>query len=166
MKKNYGDNWHKKIFKRENTKKLTFGELVLTPSKIYTKAVVDMFGGYDKGPKAKLHGVAHITGGGIPGKLGRVLKPSGLGAVIEPFEPSEFMLYVQKLGVVSDKEAYRTWNMGQRMIIATPEPDKVIKIASEHNIDTKYIGEIIEKQGITIKSKGAYSFKESELFFE
>ena len=40
-------------------------------------AVVEMFGGFDREPKAEIHGVVHVTGGGIPGKLGRVLKPSG-----------------------------------------------------------------------------------------
>ena len=154
LKDNYGENWHTKEYENKN-----LGELVLTPSKIYTKAIVDMFGGWnlEREPKAKIHGVAHITGGGIPEKLGRMLKPSGLSAMIDdPFEPSDFINYVQGIGNVSDKEAYKTWNMRQGMIIATPSPEEVIAVASEHNIEAKKIGRVLKckKRGILIDSKG------------
>ncbi len=115
-----------------------------------------MFGGYDREPKTEIHGAAHITGGGVPGKLGRILKPSGLGAVIdEPFEPSEFMEYTQALGNVSDIEAYKTWNMGQGMIIVTPKPEEVIRIAEGYSILAKCIGRVVSEQGIRIRNKGA-----------
>ena len=131
-------------------------DLALTPSKIYTVAVVDMFGGYDGEPKTEVHGVTHITDGGVPGKLGRVLKPSGLGAVIdEPFEPSEFMEYTQALGNVPDVEAYKTWNMGQGMIIVTPKPGEVIRIVERYSIPAKCIGIVVGEQEIRIRNKGA-----------
>ncbi|MFA6027614.1 MAG: AIR synthase-related protein [Patescibacteria group bacterium] len=141
----------RKVLKNNNHR--TIWEKVSTPSKIYTKAAVAMFGGYDKKPQAKVHGIAHITGGGIPGKLGRVLKPSGLGAIInDPFEPPEIMKYCQKIGKVTEKEAYSAWNMGQGMVIITPEPDKVINIALKNKIKAKVIGEVVHKSGITINS--------------
>ncbi|GEM_PF-6319624 len=84
-----GDGWHKFKYGFES-----LGDLVLHPSRIYTKAVVDMFGGFGGEPKAKIHGIAHITGGGIPGKLSRILKPNGLGAdIYNPFNPFELMFY-------------------------------------------------------------------------
>jgi len=148
MKNNYGDNWHQVTWKKKD---VNLADLALTPSKIYTATVVDMFGGYCGEPKTEVHGAAHITGGGIPGKLGRVLKPSGLGAIIDnPFQPSEFVRYVQQLGNVSDTEAYKTWNMGQGMIIITPKPNEVIKIAGEHEIEAKTIGRVTREQGIKI----------------
>ncbi len=153
MKNNYGENWHRVLWKRGNA---TLADLALTPSKIYSAAVVDMFGGYDGEPKTEVHGAAHITGGGVPGKLGRVLKPSGLGAIIDsPFEPSEFMAFIQALGNVSDIEAYKTWNMGQGMIVVTPKPEEVIRIAEGHNISSKCIGSVVREQGIKIRNKGA-----------
>ncbi|MFH1503044.1 MAG: AIR synthase-related protein [Candidatus Diapherotrites archaeon] len=155
MKNNHGDNWHQVPWKRGNT---SLADLALTPSKIYTAAVVDMFGGYNGEPKTKVHGVAHITGGGVPGKLGRILKPSQLGAIIDaPFEPSEFMKYTQALGNVSDIEAYKTWNMGQGMVIITPDPEGVIKIASEYGIKSKKIGYVTRDSQIRIKNEGAYN---------
>ena len=164
MQKHQGDNWHKFPWRIGN---LTLGDLALTPSKIYTSAVVDMFGGYCNEPKTEIHGAVNITGGGIPEKLGRVLKPSGLGAVIdEPFKPSEFILYTQALGSVSDREAYKTWNMGQGMIIITPKPEDVIRISREHGITAQYIGKIVNEQGIRIRNKGAYNPEDSkELIF-
>jgi len=153
MKKNHGDEWHKVAWKDG---KESLAEMALTPSKIYSGAVVDMFGGYDKEPKAKVHGVAHITGGGIPGKLGRMLKPSRLGADIsDPFEPSDFILYTQELGNVSDEEAYKTWNMGQGMIISTSDPIRVIYVAENHGIEAKEIGYVKKEPGIKIRNRGA-----------
>jgi len=149
MKDTHGENWHKKE---------DFAREALEPSTIYSKAVVEMFGGYKNKPKAEIHGVVHVTGGGIPGKLGRVLKPSGLGAEIyDPFSPCDLMLYCQAKGNVSDKEAYKTWNMGQGMIIITPQPEKVMEIALKHKITSRIIGEITYKKGIRIESKGYFS---------
>ena len=153
MKTTYGEDWHNQSYQGENLAKLA-----LEPTKIYSKAVVEMFGGFQDEPKAKVHGVAHITGGGVPGKLGRILRPSGLGATIsEPYSPAKLMLYCQEKGSVSDKEAYRTWNMGQGMIIITPEPDKVIGIAGNHDLKAKVIGQIESKPGIKILNYGVYS---------
>lgn len=161
MRNAYGDEWHKETYEGKN-----LAELALRPSRIYTGAVVEMFGGFEGGPKAELHGVAHITGGGIPGKLGRLLKPTGLGAdITDPFAPCALMLYCQEKGNVSDVEAYRVWNMGQGMIIATQEPEKVISIANEHKIEAKVIGQVSEKQGIRISNKGLNSDKMKELTF-
>jgi phosphoribosylformylglycinamidine cyclo-ligase len=133
------------------------GELVLKPSRIFTRAVVDMIGGFEGKPQAEVHGVAHITGGGIPGKLGRILKPRNLGAEIEdPFRPGKIVLYCQELGRISDEEAYQTWNMGQGMIIITPEPNEVIKVARKYNLEAKVIGKVTSNPGITIVSQGMF----------
>ncbi len=164
MKQAYGDNWHEREYNGKNV-----AELALTPSRIYTSAVVNMFGGFEGISKAEVHGAAHITGGGIPGKLGRVLKPSGLSAIIEdPFEPSEFVKYVQELGNTPDREAYKTWNMGQGMLVITPNPQKVMEVASGHGIESKQVGVITETQGrpkIVIANKGVYHSQEQNLIF-
>lgn len=162
MTRHYGNGWHNTWFDQKNV-----AELALTPSTIYSAAVVDMFGGFNDDPKAEVHGVAHITGGGLPGKLGRVLKPSRLGAIIsDPFQPSEFVRFVQEIGQVSDREAYQTWNMGQGMVVITPEPEKVIGVAESHKIDAKYIGDVVKKPGIVIKNRGAYAHESGTLVYE
>ncbi len=149
LKKEYGDNWHEKDFDGKN-----LGEEALKPSTIYSKAVCEMFGGFDRQPEALVHGVAHITGGGLPGKLGRVLRPSGLGAEItDPFEPPKLMKHVQEIGGIKDEEAYRTWCMGQGMVVITPQAEKVIEIARNHGIHAKVIGKITEQPDIIVKTK-------------
>jgi phosphoribosylformylglycinamidine cyclo-ligase len=165
MKDKHGERWHEKVWKHG----LTFGEAVLTPSVIYCAAVVDTFGGYCKEPKTEVHGVAHITGGGLPEKLKRVLKPSGLGADVDtPFEVRGIMKHVQEQGNVSDREAYKTWNMGQGMVIVTPKNTEVEvqKIAAEHGIPCQTIGRVVRKPGIRIRNRGAYCDKEPELIFD
>ncbi|MCX8011623.1 MAG: AIR synthase-related protein [Desulfobacterota bacterium] len=152
FRKNFGENWHTRALNGKN-----LGELVLKPSRIYSRAVVDMFGGVNRPPRVKIHGVAHITGGGIPGKLGRILKPQKLGARIDnPLPPGEVVAYCQKIGKISDYEAYQTRNMGQGMIVVTPDPEKVIEVARNYHISAKIIGEITPTPGITIKSQGVF----------
>ncbi len=157
LNNSFGETWHTRVLEGEN-----LGELVLTPSRIFTRAIVDMIGGFEGKPQAEVHGVAHITGGGVPGKLGRILKPKNLGAKIEdPFLPGKIVLYCQELGRISDEEAYQTWNMGQGMIIITPEPNEVIKVARKYNLEAKVIGEVTSNPGITIVSQGI--FKKNEV---
>ncbi len=156
----HGEKWHDAEYKGKK-----IGQLTLRPSKIYCAAVCEMFGGYNKEPKATVHGVAHITGGGIPGKLGRILKPSRLGAELDNlYEPSDLTLYCQEKGEVPDKEAYQTWNMGNGMLVITPESEKVINIAKKHGIDAKVAGMITKDNKIAIKNKGFHK-KETELGF-
>jgi len=144
LEKAYGARWHRKKIKGK-----TLGEMVLIPSRIYTPAVLDMLDLVD--------GIVHITGGGIPSKLGRLLSAVRLGADIpELFAPPEIMLACQKLGSVDDKEAYKVWNMGQGMLVITDNPENVISIAGRHKIRAKIAGEITGKRGIRIKSKGFY----------
>ncbi len=152
LEKVYGEKWHEEEFGGQN-----LGELALHPSRIYSKTIVDMTGGFEGEPKVEIHGIAHITGGGMPGKLGRILKPNNLGAYIDDaFEPCELMLHCQEIGNISDEESYRSWNMGQGMTVVTPEPEGVIKIANNHNIEAKLIGEVKKEPGIRIVSKGYY----------
>jgi phosphoribosylformylglycinamidine cyclo-ligase len=156
-----GPNWHEVNFQGES-----LAQIALKPSTIYSKAVVNMFGGVNDEPKAELHGVAHITGGGIPSKLGRILKPSGFGAeLFDLFEPSEIFNYCQEHGQITDIEAYRTWNMGQGMFIITPEPETVISIARSFEIEAKVVGKITQNKGIKILSKGFHAKKDKILEF-
>lgn len=155
VERKYGPNW---ISKKIDDSDLTLGELALLPSKIYTRAVVAMFGGYANNPRVELHGVSHITGGGVPEKLGRMLRPSGFGADLTYLcPPSNVMKFIQKIGDVSDVEAYKTWNMGPGMIVATPNPTGVMEIASEYGIGSQIVGEVTKKPGIRIHSMGAFS---------
>ncbi len=144
MEKAYGPGWHGK---KAGAK--TLGEQALMPSRIYARAVLEMF--------PFCEAVVHVTGGGIPGKLGRLLALRNCGAdICSPFAPCSLMLHCQKTGRVEDAEAYRTWNMGQGMLIITDHPEKVISISAEYKIRAKEIGTMTGKPGIKIISRGYY----------
>lgn len=154
LRVHYGETWERELLGDQQ-----LIDLALQPSRIYSSAIVDMFGGYDLRvpPKAVLHGAAHITGGGIPEKLGRALKPSGLGAVIDdPFEPSPLLTHCQEIGEVSEREAYGAWNMGQGMILISPSPEDVIRVAREHGIEAKVIGKVTKTPAIDIRTRGLH----------
>lgn len=156
MLEHYGLNWQHIIVNKLG--ELTLGKLVQRPSTIYSRFVSELTGGYDieKEPKAEVTGVAHITGGGQPSKLGRMLEPSGLGVTIgNPIDPPEIMLEVQKLRSFSDEKAYGKWHMGAGMIIVTPEPGKVLEEAINQGLEAKAIGEVTDEPGIRISNRGA-----------
>jgi len=143
MEHQSGGQWH------EQHRRLA--EQLLHPSKIYTRFASSLFGGYGGQPVASVSAMAHITGGGIPGKLGRALKPSGLGAELtDLYEPCKAMRVLMELGHVEKDEAYRTWNMGNGLLIVTNEPDKVLKQAKLMNLDAKVAGTVTKQPKIEI----------------
>jgi phosphoribosylformylglycinamidine cyclo-ligase len=146
----HGAEWHNAPFEGG-----TLGLHVLTPSIIYSRFVVGLHGGMDTKGVSPLHGVAHITGGGIPEKLGRVLRTSKLGAhLTDLYEPASVMMYAQKMGKVSDADAYRAWNMGQGMLLITPHPENVLAYAKAQGVEAKLAGIVTEEPGITLVSRG------------
>jgi phosphoribosylformylglycinamidine cyclo-ligase len=105
--------------------KSALGEELLRPTKIYVKA-------YDavKGI-VKVKGMAHITGGGIPGNLPRVF-PRGMGAILEEKAwpvPAVFRV-IQQLGNVPEDDMKRTFNMGIgfAMVVDEKEADKTLTL--------------------------------------
>jgi phosphoribosylformylglycinamidine cyclo-ligase len=112
-----------------------------------------MLGGFDGEPQAPVTGVIHVTGGGIPEKAKRALRPAGLGAVLDNlFEPPQIMREVQELGNVALDKAYNTWNMGNGMLVITPKPFEVIEVARRHGLEAKIAGEVRPEEGIRIKT--------------
>ncbi len=104
----------------------TLGEVLLTPTRIYARAVLDvrralLRAGHD------LHGVAHVTGGGLPGNVPRAL-PAGLAARVDPFRwamPSVMRLFAALGGLEAD-EVRATFNGGIGMVVIVPPlPDAV-----------------------------------------
>lgn len=161
LKNSYGTEWHMKLF--SSISKETWGEAVLTPSLIYSSALLELLGRYGKKRKVDIKALAHVTGGGIPGNIKRVL--GGLGAKLDNLpSPHETMLKLQQLGSVSDEEAYKTWNMGVGMILICNEFEKVEKEMNKHGIKAGIIGEVTKNSSIVLKSCGAFE-KGKELRF-
>ncbi len=141
----YGREWH--------VKNEGLAKAMLMPSQIYTPLIVGLTGGFGGKEQVNITAMANITGGGIPTKLGRALKASGLGANLHGlFEPAETMKFVQHLGSISDREAYSTWNMGNGFMIVTAEPEKILDLSRKYGIEAAVVGSIVPKAGVELES--------------
>jgi phosphoribosylformylglycinamidine cyclo-ligase len=97
----------------------TLGHELLKPTKIYVNSILKIL------PHFKIKGMAHITGGGITENMPRLFRKSaGLGAVIkkESWPVNKIFDIIQTTGNISDREMYRTFNMGIGYIIVTAKP--------------------------------------------
>lgn len=151
MEHKYGKEWHK-----ENPE---LARQLLTPSKIYTKMLVELT------KKYKPHGMAHITGGGIPEKLGRLLRVSKQGAILDNlFEPPQAAIILQQFGDLKDEGAYNTWNMGNGVLIVTDKPEETLELAKKHSIEARIAGKITADKQILIKSKANFKSKAILIF--
>ena len=61
---------------------------------------------------------------------------------------------MQELHGFDDRTAYGKWHMGPGMVVATPEPEKVLEAAEASGVIAKEIGKVSEKPGIRVRNKG------------
>lgn len=119
---------------------MTFIEQIMKPHTPYYRAVKGLFG------QNILHGMAHITGGGIEGNLRRVI-PEGLEAEIDlsKIRPLPVFKYIKKNGGVSDEEMLHTFNcgVGLNIVVGKKDAAAVIRHISEY-YDCYEIGRICE----------------------
>lgn len=146
LKNKFGENWASQEY--ENGK--TWGEVTLTHSPVYHAFLLTLLGRYKQPRKVNIKAIAHVTGGGLPGNLPRVL-PKGLGADLNNLpSPPKFMTDIQELGNVERAEAYKTWNMGIGMCLVLEEKDvaTVLEAAKKAGIGSQMIGEITDQEGV------------------
>jgi phosphoribosylformylglycinamidine cyclo-ligase len=122
----------------------SWGEVVLTPSRIYHRAMLGLLGGYGEPRKVDVHGVVHVTGGGLDANLARIL-PEGLGPQWDNlWAPHEAMTKLMELGNVEEAEARKTWNMGTGMVIILAGSDLDVVQNGLGDIETQVIGRIVQ----------------------
>jgi phosphoribosylformylglycinamidine cyclo-ligase len=125
----------------------TIGEVLLTPTQIYVKETIALL------KKVKIHGLAHITGGGLR-NLPRINNNVRF-LINDPFNPQEIFKFLQKYGNIDDKEMYQTFNMGMGLIIVVAKEDaeesiKTLKTISKS--DVKIVGKIIKGKGVKLEN--------------
>lgn len=98
---------------------LTFIEQIMKPHTPYYRAVKGLFG------KAGIHGMAHITGGGIEGNIGGGV-PDGLCARIDlsKIRVLNLFKYIRQNGSIRDEEMLRTFNCGVGLVLIVSQKDK------------------------------------------
>jgi phosphoribosylformylglycinamidine cyclo-ligase len=145
----HGEDWHTVEWKDD----VSWGEILLTPSVVYHKAVLSLIGRHDEAAKVDVKGISHITGGGIAENLRRTLKKSGCGAVLSDlFEPHDAIKDLITLGSVEIEEAYRTWNMGNGMlvIVSANDADASLELLQSAGIQAKVAGTITSDSEVTV----------------
>jgi phosphoribosylformylglycinamidine cyclo-ligase len=104
----------------------------------------------------RVHGIAHITGGGLPGNVSRVL-PDSLDAVLDPasWRVPNLFLQLERAGGVPTAEMYRTFNMGVGMVVITDDVDAsaIIASAASTHLEAFQIGRIVRGSGQVRLSK-------------
>ncbi len=136
---------------KENVPELgrSIGEELLEPTRIYVKPVLDAT------RKLEIHGLAHITGGAFA-KLDRIVGRARLGADIDQLPPTPGIFrIIQKNGRISDREMYRTFNMGVGFILICPQRTEgaVIRLFVRHGHNAFGLGRVKKKRGIQVKQK-------------
>jgi phosphoribosylformylglycinamidine cyclo-ligase len=123
----------------------TLAQALLTPTRIYVKPLLTALKA-----DAPIAALAHITGGGFPDNLPRVL-PKGLGAALDlsAFPVTPVFRWLAKEGNVAQSEMLRTFNCGIGMVVAAPRAgaDKVEAALRTVGEKPVRIGEVVEATG-------------------
>ncbi len=121
----------------------TIGEELLKPTKIYSEVIRHLLRDFP------IHGMAHISGGGIVDNLPRIL-PSSCTAVIKDgsWEVPPVFTFLQEAGKVSPQEMRRTFNNGIGMILVAPESaaQGILEFLAAMDEKAYVIGDIIRRK--------------------
>jgi phosphoribosylformylglycinamidine cyclo-ligase len=131
----------------------TLGEELLTPTKIYARDCLDLI------TECDVRAYAHVTGGGIPGNLVRVL-PDHVDAIVDrsTWRPQPIFELIQGKGRIDDPEMESTFNMGIGMfaIVAPDDADRALAFLTGRKVHAWPAGEIIAGSG-TVQMVGSHT---------
>lgn len=119
---------------------MSLGEVLLTPTRIYVKSVLDLIS------KVNVKGISHITGGGFYENIPRML-PDGISAKIKKGSWKVLPIFdlIQKEGGISEHDMYNTFNMGVGMAVVVDKADaeKAVEILKGNGEEASVIGETV-----------------------
>lgn len=114
-------------------------DAVMAPTRIYVRPILSLL------KKVDVHALAHITGGGLPGNLNRVL-PENCHAVVQEssWQWPELFTWMMETANIERKEMYRTFNCGVGMVlvVAPQDLEKTIAHLNENGETAFALGEI------------------------
>jgi phosphoribosylformylglycinamidine cyclo-ligase len=123
----------------------TIGEIMLTPTRIYVKEILELF------KKIDVHGLAHITGSGL-WNIPR-LKEKVKYVIEDPLEPQPIFTFLQEYGNIDDYEMYQIFNMGMGFIVIVEQKDaeETIKLLKNYSDATvKRVGAVRKGTGVEV----------------
>ena len=131
----------------------TLGEELLTPTKIYAKECLSLI------TECEVHALAHVTGGGIPGNLVRVL-PKHLDAIVNrtTWHPQPIFDLIQRKGRIEQGDMESTFNMGVGMfaVVTSTDADRALALLTGRGIESWVVGEIVAGTG-QVHMLGSYT---------
>jgi len=134
-------------------KQRTLGEELLTPTKIYAKDCLGLI------EETDVRAFSHVTGGGIPGNLVRIL-PEHVDAVVDrsSWRPQSIFDLIQAKGRIEDSEMEATFNMGVGMfaVVSSDDADRAMAYLTGRGVEAWQVGEIIEGTG-QVQMMGQYT---------
>jgi len=123
------------------------GDVLLTPTRIYVKQMLDVIRQCD------VHGICHVTGGGFDENIPRVLR-EGQGIEIREgsWEILPIFRKLEKWGKVPHREMFNIFNMGIGMVVVldASEADKAVAILESHGEKASVIGRVTDTPGVEI----------------
>ncbi|MCG8448714.1 MAG: phosphoribosylformylglycinamidine cyclo-ligase [Pirellulales bacterium] len=126
----------------------TVGQLLLEPTRLYVQAVREVLNHYKV--KAVVHGIAHITGGGLHENLARIL-PATVDAEIarDSWNIAPVYPWLQQLGQVDEEEMFRVFNMGIGLVLVVSDyyAESIQQQLVGMGLPTWRIGQIVEGCG-------------------
>lgn len=126
----------------------SLGEIFLTPTRIYVKPILEALRSH-----LDIHGMAHVTGGGLPENLPRCLN-ADLSITVDRAAwtiPPVFQWLAQQ-GEVSQNAMFETFNMGLGYVVMVPpqQAEDAVKWFSDRGLEAYAIGEVITGNGTLI----------------
>ncbi len=122
-------------------------ELLMAPTRIYVKPLLALAASVD------VHGLAHITGGGLTDNIPRVL-PDGLGVRIESraWRRAPVWDWIQASGRIGDAEMHRTFNcgIGMAVVVARADAESALELLRGAGEQASVIGEVVTGAGVQI----------------
>ncbi len=123
----------------------SLGEVLLTPTRIYVKAVLAA-----RSAGLEIRGMAHITGGGLPENLPRCLGPDqGLRLIPRAWPVPPVFTWLAKAGQVSARDMYHTFNMGIGFGLVVPpdQGEQALTWFTNHGHEAYVLGTVVEGAG-------------------
>ena len=119
----------------------TLGDVLLTPTKIYVKAIMSLL------EKVSVKSISHITGGGFYENIPRAL-PKGLSAKISRKDVQVLPIFdlIAKVGEIPERDMFNTFNMGVGMtvVVDKADADKAVEAIKAAGEDAYVLGELIK----------------------
>lgn len=119
----------------------TLGEALLTPTRIYVKAVEDLLKPYG------VKGMSHVTGGGFYENIPRMI-PDGLCAKVDvsAIDTLPIFKFIKEAGNITDEAMYSTFNMGIGLVAALPadQADGFVQALKDKGEKPVVLGEVVK----------------------